>query len=57
MDMLMVDVTDIDCKEGNSVVIFGENPSVNYMDQQLNTIPYEILTGISQRVKRVFFRE
>ncbi|WP_233549707.1 bifunctional UDP-N-acetylmuramoyl-tripeptide:D-alanyl-D-alanine ligase/alanine racemase [Flavobacterium sp. 102] len=57
MDMLMVDVTSIDCKEGNSVIIFGENPSVNHMAKQLNTIPYEILTSISQRVKRVFFRE
>lgn len=57
MDMLMVDVTHIDCKEGNTVIIFGENPTVNYMAQQLNTIPYEILTSISQRVKRVFFRE
>ncbi|MBF6641267.1 bifunctional UDP-N-acetylmuramoyl-tripeptide:D-alanyl-D-alanine ligase/alanine racemase [Flavobacterium sp. J49] len=57
MDMLMVDVTNIDCKEGNAVVIFGENPSVNHIAGQLNTIPYEILTGISQRVKRVFFRE
>jgi alanine racemase len=57
MDMLMVDVTDIDCKEGNTVIIFGENPTVNLMAKQLNTIPYEILTSISQRVKRVFFRE
>jgi alanine racemase len=57
MDMLMVDVTGIDCKEGHSVIIFGENPSVNYIAKQLNTISYEILTGISQRVKRVFFRE
>ena len=57
MDMLMVDVTDIDCKEGNTVIIFGENPTVSFMAKQLNTIPYEILTSISQRVKRVFFRE
>jgi alanine racemase len=57
MDMLMVDVTDIDCKEGNAVIIFGENPSVIHIAKQLNTIPYEILTSISQRVKRVFFRE
>lgn len=57
MDMLMVNVTDIDCKEGNTVIIFGENPTVNFMAKQLNTIPYEILTSISQRVKRVFFRE
>lgn len=57
MDMLMVDVTNIDCKEGNAVLIFGENPTVNFIAKQLNTIPYEILTSISQRVKRVFFRE
>lgn len=57
MDMLMVNVTEIDCKEGQSVIIFGENPTVNLMAKALNTIPYEVLTGISQRVKRVFFRE
>jgi alanine racemase len=57
MDMLMVNVTDIDCKEGQTVIVFGENPTVNFMAKQLNTIPYEILTSISQRVKRVFFRE
>ena len=57
MDMLMVDVTGIDCSEGDSVIIFGESPTVNYIAQKLNTIPYEILTSISQRVKRVFYRE
>ena len=57
MDMLMVDVTDIDCKEGNTVIVFGGNPTVPFMAKELNTIPYEILTSISQRVKRVFFRE
>ncbi|MFY8009550.1 MAG: alanine racemase C-terminal domain-containing protein, partial [Flavobacterium sp.] len=57
MDMLMVNVTEIDCKEGQSVIIFGENPSASLMAKALNTIPYEVLTGISQRVKRVFFRE
>jgi alanine racemase len=57
MDMMMVDVTDIDCKEGNEVIIFGKKPSVSELAQQLNTIPYEILTSISQRVKRIFYRE
>ncbi len=57
MDMLMVDVTEIDCKEGNSAIIFGKNPTVNFIAEQLHTIPYEILTSISQRVKRVFYRE
>ena len=57
MDMLMVDCSDIDCKEGDPVEIFGENPTVVEIAKKLNTIPYEILTGISQRVKRVFYRE
>jgi len=56
MDMLMVNVTDIDCKEGDSVIIFGESPTVIEMAVALKTIPYEIMTSISQRVKRVFFR-
>lgn len=57
MDMLMVDCTEINCKEGDSVIIFGESPSVSFIAKQLHTIPYEILTSISQRVKRVFYRE
>jgi alanine racemase len=56
MDMLMVDVTEIDCLEGDDVIIFGESPTVSYMAKKLNTIPYEVLTSISQRVKRVFYR-
>ena len=56
MDMLMVNVTEIDCKEGDSVIIFGESPTVTEIANALKTIPYEILTSISQRVKRVFFR-
>lgn len=56
MDMLMVDVTEIDCTEGDSVIIFGENPTVSEIAKKLNTIPYEVLTSISQRVKRVFYR-
>ena len=57
MDMLMVDITEINCKEGDSVIIFGESPTVSCMAEKLQTIPYEILTSISQRVKRVFYRE
>jgi alanine racemase len=56
MDMLMVDVTGIECKEGDSILIFGENPTVSFIAEKLNTIPYEILTSVSQRVKRVFYR-
>ena len=57
MDMLMVDVTAIKCKEGDAVTIFGDSPTVIDMANKLQTIPYEILTSISQRVKRVFYRE
>ncbi len=57
MDMLMVDVTNIQCVEGDSAIIFGQNPTVGKMAQILDTIPYEILTGISHRVKRIFYRE
>ena len=56
MDVLMVDISEIDCKEGDSVIIFGESPTVMEIADTLKTIPYEILTSISQRVKRVFFR-
>lgn len=56
MDMLMVNVSEIDCKEGDYVIIFGESPTVIEMAEALKTIPYEIMTSISQRVKRVFFR-
>ncbi len=57
MDMLMVDSTGIDCKEGDAVIIFGESPTVSEIAQKINTIPYEVLTSISQRVKRIFYRE
>jgi len=57
MDMLMADVTGIDCKEGDIAVVFGESPTVHEMADVLETIPYEILTSISQRVKRIFYKE
>ena len=57
MDMCMLDVTDLEVNEGDDVVIFGEELSVYTLAEQLQTIPYEILTNISQRVKRVYFYE
>lgn len=57
MDMLMVDVTNIKCKEGDEVIIFGENPSITDVAEAMGTIPYEVLTSISSRVKRVYYRE
>nr|WP_319401563.1 bifunctional UDP-N-acetylmuramoyl-tripeptide:D-alanyl-D-alanine ligase/alanine racemase [uncultured Carboxylicivirga sp.] len=57
MDMCMVDVTGLTVVEGDEVEIFGEQITIDQMAQLLNTIPYEILTGISRRVKRVYFLE
>lgn len=54
MDVCMVDVTGIPCKEGDSVEIFGDNLPVTVLSDILGTIPYEVLTGISNRVKRVY---
>ncbi len=53
MDMIMVDVTGISCKEGDEVVIFGDTLSAESFANTADTISYELLTGISQRVKRV----
>ncbi len=57
MDMMMVNVTGIECKEGDTAIIFGTEPAVTEIAKALSTIPYEILTSISQRVKRVFYKE
>lgn len=57
MDMTMVDVTHIDCKAGDQVTIFGEKPTIFQMAEKIDTIPYEILTNVSTRVKRIFYSE
>jgi len=57
MDMTMLDVTDIDAEAGDEVIVFGEGLSVTDLANWAATIPYEILTNISQRVKRVYFEE
>ena len=54
MDMTMLDVTGLNCSEGDRVVVFGENPSIENLAEWAQTIPYEILTGISERVSRIF---
>lgn len=56
MDVCMLDVTDIDCKEGDSVEIFGDHLPVSTLSDLLGTIPYEILTSVSERVKRVYYQ-
>ncbi len=57
MDLITVDVTGIDVKEGDTVEIFGNNITISEIAEKLDTIPYEILTGVSRRVKRIYFQE
>lgn len=57
MDVALIDVTDIDCKEGDTVEIFGKNLPVTVLSDALDTIPYEVLTSISSRVKKVYFQD
>ncbi|MDP2174712.1 MAG: bifunctional UDP-N-acetylmuramoyl-tripeptide:D-alanyl-D-alanine ligase/alanine racemase [Bacteroidota bacterium] len=57
MDMCMVDVSNIQCVEGDEAVLFGKQTSIESIADQINTIPYEILTSISQRVKRIYISE
>ena len=57
MDLTMIDITDIDAEEGDGVEIFGENISISEVADRMKTIPYEVLTSVSRRVKRVYFQE
>ncbi|HNP54922.1 MAG TPA: alanine racemase, partial [Ferruginibacter sp.] len=55
MDMTMLDVTGVDADEGDEVLVFGEALPVSTLAEWAGTIPYEILTNVSQRVKRIYF--
>ncbi|MFC2111237.1 bifunctional UDP-N-acetylmuramoyl-tripeptide:D-alanyl-D-alanine ligase/alanine racemase [Bacteroidota bacterium] len=57
MDMSMLDITDISAEEGDDVIIFGKEYSISDLANDIDTIPYEILTNVSRRVKRVYFYE
>ena len=57
MDVCMIDVTDIDCREGDTAVIFGPELPPTVLAEAIGTIPYEILTSVSPRVKRVYYFE
>ena len=57
MDVAMIDVTDIKCDEGDSVEIFGEHLPVTTLSDVIGTIPYEVLTGVSGRVKRIYYKD
>ena len=57
MDVAMIDVTDIPCHEGDTVEIFGEHLPATVLSDVLDTIPYEVLTAVSNRVKRVYYQD
>jgi len=57
MDMCMLDITGIEAKEGDEVIVFNDKLRIEELAEEIGTIPYEILTNISQRVKRVYFYE
>ncbi len=57
MDMTMVDLTGVTAEEGDEVIVFGAEVPITDLAQRIGTIPYEILTGVGERVKRVFFKE
>lgn len=57
MDVCMIDVTGIDCKEGDNAIIFGDELPITVLSDILDTIPYEILTSVSSRVKRVYYQD
>ena len=57
MDACMIDITDTDARAGDEVEIFGKHIPVTEVAEKLQTIPYEVLTSVSHRVKRVYFKE
>jgi alanine racemase len=57
MDMCAIDLTDIEATEGDPVVIFGEEYPLAEIARQMQTIPYEVLTRVAPRVKRIYYQE
>jgi Alr-MurF fusion protein len=57
MDMSMIDISDISCQEGDEVTLFSSEHPITLLAEQIDTIPYEILTNVSSRVKRVYIKE
>ena len=57
MDMATIDLTGVDVSEGDPVIVFGDDYPITEIASQMGTIPYEVLTSISRRVKRVYYQE
>jgi len=55
MDMTMINITGIEANEGDEVIIYGPGISLKELSERIGTIPYELLTNISSRVKRVYY--
>jgi len=56
MDMIMVNISHIDCKEGDEAIVFGPEQTAERLAATVNTISYELITAISKRVKRIFIK-
>ena len=57
MDMCMINITGLNVSEGDEVIVFGKEMPITDLAEAMDTIPYELLTGISRRVKRIYFEE
>ena len=57
MDMIMVNITGVDCREGDRVEIIGKTQTIDQLAKAMDTIPYEVMTSISKRVHRVYLEE
>ncbi len=57
MDMCMINITDIVANEGDEVILWGEKIDIINCAESIDTIPYELLTSVGERVKRVFYTE
>jgi alanine racemase len=57
MDMCMIDITDISANENDEVIVFGNENPITEIAKDVGTIPYEVLTNVSRRVKRVYYQE
>lgn len=57
MDMCMIDITDIKANENDEVIIFGDSNPITEVAKDIGTIPYEVLTNVSRRVKRIYWQE
>jgi alanine racemase len=53
----MIDISDVECEEGDEVVIFDSNLQLMELSKAMETIPYEVLTSISSRVKRIYLQD